>query len=468
MNRRFIFITLSSKVKTSLLLPLYFTLSACVSYQAEPLPERYIPIDMVTLVENANHFPALMPNTISLQKGLSLEDVANLALFNSPILKVTREQYNVTQANAYNLALLPDPQVSTNFDHPTGNTVGAVNAWSVGIGYDLNSLITHQSLLDAGDNQNKQAKLQLLWQAWQITLQAKLLSIDLYYTREKIDLMRAMIAAFETRYQQSKIGILEGNVTLETNGADLTVLLDAYSQLSTLMQELNQYSHQLQQLLGINDASSLPFTELIMPSELSDKEISSALLNIDKVRPDLLALQAGYNAQEAGVRAAVLAQFPTFNLGITTAKDTGALRTSGFNIGITLPLFNGNKGNILIAKTTRKQLAEEYHLRLHQTRVDVSELAQLNSIISQQQARFAQYLPTLKSLVMNAQQAYTYGDLAPLAFINVESTWFTKRLELLDLKRNKWRTQLSLTLLLMQSNSTPIEQASENKLIYPN
>tara|TARA_R110001583_G_scaffold194959_1_gene367960 strand:- start:12287 stop:13702 length:1416 start_codon:yes stop_codon:yes gene_type:complete len=459
--------TLRSKICIfSIFIPAYFTLTGCATYIEQPLPERHIPVNLATLVDQANHSPAFMPHFISLEDGLSLDDIASLALFNSPILKVNYEQYRVTQASAYNLTLLPDPQISASMDNPLGNSLGAVNAWSTGIGYDLNALITHQSLVDVGDRQSKQAKLVLLWQAWQVSLQAKILSVDLYYTQKKLALTADMIATYERRYQQSKAGMIEGNVTLETNATDLSVLLDAYSQSSLLQQESNQYAHQLQQLLGIDTTSRFPLIDFDVPLEMSADEITSYLLDIDKVRPDLLALQAGYAAQEANLRAAILAQFPAFNLGISTSKDTGDLRTNGFNIGITLPLFNGNKGNILIAQTSRKQLAEEYQTRLQQAYTNVSELIQLNSILSVQQARFSENLSTMENLLSNAEKAYSQGDLAPLPFITAESTWFAKRLELFDLKRSKWRTQLSLSLLLMRSNEAAKEQATKINFIY--
>ena len=464
---KFINSTLHTKIGNfSIFLFTSFLSAGCATYVAQPLPIKHVPIDLAALVSQANHSPAFMPRPISLKDGLSLGDVANLALFNSPILKVDYEQYRVAQASADNLALLPDPQLFASIDNPLSNSPGAVNAWSTGIGYDLNALITHQSIVDVSDNQRNQAKLELLWQAWQVTLQAKLLSVDLYYTQKKLYLATDMIGMYEQRYQQSKNGMIEGNVTLETNATDLSVLLDAYSQTSILQQQYNQYSHQLQKLLGIDTSSQFPLIDLGEPQEMSASAITSRLLSIDKVRPDLLALRAGYAAQEANLRAAILAQFPAFNLGISTSKDTGGLRTNGFNIGITLPLFNGNKGNILIAQTSRTQLEEEYRTRLQQAYTDVNELIQLNSIISIQQARFNKHLPTMEDLLANAKKAYSQGDLASLSFISAESTWFAKKLELLDLQRNKWRTQLSLSLLLMRSDETSNKQATHINVLY--
>lgn len=452
----------------SILILTYISLSGCASYHAAPLPQQDALLDINSLVAQVEKSPLLKSNAVTLNNGLSLDEIANLALFNSPQLRINQQQYNVSQANAYNLGLFADPQLSISIDHPKGNVLNTVNAWSGGIGYDLNALISHQSFIEVGEQQVRQAKLALLWQAWQIKLQAKLLSVDIYYTQKKIYLIQNMINTLEHRYQQSKIGISEGNVTLETNGADLSALLDAYSQLKVLLQEYNISAHQLTQLLGIKSLAGFSLSPMPILDELSKDVLSNTLPNIAQNRPDLLALQAGYQAQEATVRAAILAQFPSINVGISTAKDTGGLRTNGLNIGVTLPLFNGNKGNILVTRATRKQLAEEYQFRLMQTNTDVDELWQLNLIITQQQSQLNMHLPTLKTLVSSAKKAYADGDIAALPFISMESTWFNKQLEQLDLQQNKWRIHLSLSLLLMRDTDPSVQGIDENQLIYLN
>lgn len=426
-------------------------LTGCATYKAVPLPQKSEPLKFKMLIEKATNSPLIAADAIIITNGLSIDEIATLALFNSPELQIYREQYNVKNASAYNISLLPDPQFGASVNRPTNSPVPAVNAWSMGIGYDFNALLTYKAMNAKSTSLQKQSELELLWQVSQIVSQAKLLSIDLYYTQQKIILTSAMVEVWEQRYQQSKKGIEEGNVTLETNGTDLSVLLDMYSQLDSLKQEENDTSHQLMMLLGIDNLVGLTLTTISLPDEIKSDNIEQALSLLQDNRPDLLALQAGYLAQESEVRAAVLAQFPSFNLGISSDRDTAGLRTNGINLGITLPLFNGNKGNILIARATRKQLAEEFNLRIIQTRNDVSKLVEFDSIISQQQKVLLGHLPQLTDLVKRGQKAYVNGDIDVLTFINMESTLFSKRFELLNLAQNKWRTYINLLLLLMHN-----------------
>ena len=54
-------------------------------------------------------------------------------------------------------------------------------------------------------------------------------------------------------------------------------------------------------------------------------------------------------------RPAILSQFPSVSIGISRARDTSSVDTSGFTIGLTLPLFSGSRGAIAVERTTREQ-----------------------------------------------------------------------------------------------------------------
>ncbi|HEN47468.1 MAG TPA: TolC family protein, partial [Mizugakiibacter sp.] len=163
---------------------------------------------------------------------------------------------------------------------------------------------------------------------------------------------------------------------------------------------------------------------------------------------DLLALKAGYESQEARVRAAILAQFPSLGIGVNRASDTDNVDTIGLSVSLTLPLFSGNRGNIAIERATREQLQEEYRARLAQTRVDVDRLLVLQTLLQQQQDDLQTYLPHLKTLVDRARGAYSRGDIEALTFLTMESTWVNKRLEQISLTQTAWENRIALEALL--------------------
>jgi cobalt-zinc-cadmium efflux system outer membrane protein len=169
---------------------------------------------------------------------------------------------------------------------------------------------------------------------------------------------------------------------------------------------------------------------------------------LPQVRPDLLALKAGYESQEARVRGAILAQFPSLGIGINRARDTSNVDTLGLSISLGLPLLSGNRGNIAIERATREQLYQEYSARLAQAWGEVDQLLELQSLLQAQQRDLADYVPRLEDLVGRAARAYHRGDIDALTFLNLESTWVNKRLEQITLLQSSWENRIALDALL--------------------
>ena len=156
------------------------------------------------------------------------------------------------------------------------------------------------------------------------------------------------------------------------------------------------------------------------------------------------------------MRAAILAQFPSFSIGINRARDTGSVYTTGFSIGLTVPLFSGNRGAIAVERATRAQLHEEYQARLDQAAIDVDRLLRLQNIVEGQQKLLNEYLPTLKELVDRGREAYRRGDIDALTFLNMEGTWVSKRLEQIGLERTQRNNLIALqTMLAIPEEGTP-------------
>ncbi|MEZ5504183.1 MAG: TolC family protein [Halioglobus sp.] len=188
---------------------------------------------------------------------------------------------------------------------------------------------------------------------------------------------------------------------------------------------------------------------LVTPADaLTAEVVNERLSHLSEVRPDLLALGAGYDSQEAQVRAAILAQFPSLGIGINRARDTSNVDTVGLSISLSLPLFSGNRGNIAIERATRTQLNLEYQARLAQAAIDVDQLLQLQGLLQAQLDNLQTYLPTLESLVTRATRAYQQGDIDALTFLNLESTWINKQLEQLSLQQASWNNRIALEALL--------------------
>ena len=76
----------------------------------------------------------------------------------------------------------------------------------------------------------------------------------------------------------------------------------------------------LNRALGLAPSATIQLDpDIRLPAELSTPANLSRAL--DERRLDLLALKKGYESQDEKFRAAVLAQFPKINLGVSEARD---------------------------------------------------------------------------------------------------------------------------------------------------
>jgi outer membrane protein, heavy metal efflux system len=424
-------------------------LVGCATYQPLPLPFHNDLAPSVDRLKSPGGNPPAAP-----KNALNLTQLAVLAVTNNPDLKARRKVLGIKRAELFAAGLLPDPQLSASLDYPTGNTAGTVNAFGLGLGYDIIPLITRRPTMESARAARAQSRLEVLWQEWQVSQQARSLAVRLNGERRQMTLLKQMRDLYRQRYQRARQAVARGDITLGVAGTDLTALLDTLSQVGQLEQTVNMDRHDLNLLLGL--APNAPLAIHLGPQvSLPDKAaLNRALQTLPQRRPDLLALKAGYRSQEAKVRAAILAQFPSLNIGITRARDTSDVSTSGFTIGLTLPLFSGNRGPIAVQRATREQLRAEYQARLDQAEVDVDKLMRLQNLVADRQKQLADYLPTLEDLVDRGRQAYRRSDIDALTFLNMESTWINKRLEQIDLEQTQRANRIALqTLLAMPSNA---------------
>jgi len=425
---------------------LVLLLTACASYEPLPLNHKSplaVSVDSLRVDAGAAGIHEVNP-----ADGIDLVEIGILAVLNNPDLKVQRAAWQLAGAQAFSAGLLPDPQLALGLDHPTGNTAGLVNPWLVDVSYDIVPLITRQARLDAARKGQDKVFLELLWQEWQVIQHARSLAVQLYYQQQQLVLLQEMRGLYLDRYERSAVALQEGNVTLDVNGTDLTAFLDVLSQIEQLEQDLNQTRHSFNYLLGLDPAVEITLDLSSAPGALDPDRVRAGLSRLPEVRPDLLALQAGYSSQEANVRAAILAQFPSIGIGVNRARDQDNIHTTGFSISLNLPLFSGNRGEIAIERATRKQLHEEYTARLAGAETDVDLLLSLQAILMRQHNELDKYLPQLATLVEGATHAYSEGDIDALTFLNMESTWVNKRLEQINLGQVMWENQIALETLL--------------------
>jgi len=408
-------------------------LGGCSSYHPDPLPttpQLAASVQGLQVERRQIDLPVLARYDFDPTKPLDATGLAIFAVLGNPQLKAERAKLGVARAQAFDARLLPDPQLSLSRDFP-GNSVGAsTSAYNLGLSYDIAALITHHAATRAAQQAATQVDLQVLWAEWQTVAQARLLYIQISGNSARLALLEQERRLFEQRLQRSQTALAQGHVTRLDVDAQLVPLQALTQTIQGIERQQLALQSQLHALLGLQADVPLPLAP-ITPQPVPDAaQVDAALKHLPSIRPDLMALQAGYAAQEQKVWQAVLGQFPAFNLGFTRARDTAGVNTVGVGVSISLPLFNRNQGVIATQRATRAQLRAEYQARLDQADADVHQAQADLALLQRQRQTLLAALPALESAEAAAHQALQQGSLTLLEFINQRTALLDQRLAL--------------------------------------
>ncbi len=398
----------------STLAALSLLLGACASYAPKPLAQQaqlHSSLAALRVERSRIALPRLAAQSIDLQAPLTLDAVATLAVLNNPQLRLARDQLGIAQAQAFAAGLLPDPQFSASRDFP-GNSAGATSsAYNYALSFDLGSLITRPAAKAAASAHVRSIDLQLLWQEWQTVGQAQLLFVQLSGMQQRDALLQHEHKLLQLGLQRTQAAVAAGNLPRTNADAALVELQSVEQRLANDAQQRLQFEAKLHALLGLEPGVPLQLAPLTALPAHDSAATHEALAHITAIRPDLMALRAGYTSQEQKLREAVLAQFPSFSVGLNRARDTANVNTLGFGVSFSLPFFNGSRGAIAVQRATRQELFDAYQLRLDQTRADVAQALANLTLLQQQQHRLQAGLPPLQSAERAATAALGAGTI---------------------------------------------------------
>ena len=406
----------------------------CATYHREPLAPQDTSTSARSL-ERIRIDPASMPlpelaaHRFDSADGLDIDEVAMLAVANNPELKLARDDLGIARAQAYSAGLLPDPQLSVSSDYP--GAAGTTRAFNYGLSIDVMAIVLRSANQKSADATVAKTDLGLLWQEWQVVAQARQLFVKTCFQQRTLPLLQQQRELARTRYARMAAARANGNLTDDTLAAALLAYSDARKQYTDAERAAAQTHHDLNALLGLAPDVQLQLqagsdNDLV---PLPDATLDAALAGLARRRPDLIALQAGYEAQEQKYRAAILSQFPTLSVGFVRARDTSNIYTSGFQINLSLPIFNRNQGNVAIEKATRQRLRDEYQTRLNEAYADVARLREDSAILARQLQQTEAALPEVERGAREAAAAYAEHNLVLGAYTDAQSAALAKRIE---------------------------------------
>jgi cobalt-zinc-cadmium efflux system outer membrane protein len=426
-------------------------LAGCASYQAATLPGADALVhDVLQLTVDTATMPdaALASHRFDPSDGLDITEVAMLAVVNNPELRLLRADAGVTRAQAFSAGLLPDPQIALSRETAMGAPAGATVAFTGALTVDIAALLARSSSKAAADAESRKSSLDLLWQEWQTVAKARLLFVKLDAIARSQAVLAQQRALLRQRLADAKSAVERGLITSDAATLQLTAFEDANRQWSDQERQRNQAQHDLNALLGVAPDVSLTLVGASDLAPFDAAQVRAAIAESPRRRPDLLALQAGFEAQDDRYRGALRAQFPAITFGPTRARDTTDVNTAGFSLGMSLPLFNRNRGNIAIESATREKLRIDYQQRLDATAIESHRLLQEQTILERQLGEIDASMPALEQAAERSARAYDAHNIDALTLTNVEGALLARRLERIAAQQALLEQSIALQALL--------------------
>jgi outer membrane protein TolC len=424
--------------RSALVFLLAGSLAGCATYREQPLGTRSNLPDRIpdlTIDPRQMPLPELAAHRFDPTDGLDSTEVAILAVVNNPDLKTARAAAGVAHAQAFAAGLLPDPQLSLSADRPDAGQAATATAYTFGLSYDLIALLTRVPRRAAARRDAAKTDLNLLWLEWQVVAQGRLLFVRLTQEAQLMEVLEQNRALFADRYHRTETALDRGLLSLDAVTPHLTALQDVSRQIHDLERLVSQNRHDLNALLGLAPEVAVPLVGPMELPELDEAGIEKLLPDLPRRRPDLIALQLGYAAEEMRYRAAILAQFPSLGIGFNRSSDTSNIHSTGLGLTLSLPIFSGNRGPIAIEQATRQQLHVEYQQRLNAAESGIHRILAEQRINRRQLLEVDQGLVDLSRAADKTEAAFKAHDIDALAFANLQAALLAKKLERINLEQ---------------------------------
>ena len=395
------------------------------------------PLESIKVAASKFAHPLLPPLVIDGREGFSPDEVALMAVIASPQLRALRDQRGVAQAQVVQAGILPNPQLGYTLDKQSGNSdPGLVNGRSLGLSWELTSLLGRHDRLAGAKATAGALDLDIAWQEWQTAQGARLSAFRLLALQQRLPLVRQIESDLAETLAAIKQAATRGHMTALDLTTATNLWIAAQNSRFAAEQEDRTERSALNLALGLPPGAELALRPAaVFPALPAGVTPATLLQGLEQRRLDLVALTLGYESNEAGLRAAVKAQFPKIGLSFTKANDTSDVKTHSYGVSVDLPLFDRNQGAIAAGKATRQQLFDEYVARVAEARAQVPLIFANLAAARAQLAAATASLPEWEQLVAAYEKALETRNADVTAYRDARGTLAARHLEQANLQQ---------------------------------
>jgi outer membrane protein TolC len=417
-------------------------LAGCASYRPSPL---VLAPPLAGSLAGLDH---AVPGRVMIDTAapLSLSSVAALAVLNDPALAAARAQQGVATAQLFAAGLLPDPVLSGALGALLGGP-GVAPSIAGSLVEDVSALVTRGVRVRAARAVADEARAQFFWQEWQVAAQAETLATLLWAEQRNLAILNRERAALQQVVDVSRRAVANGNLTIGEGAIAASNLAALDATRDALAQQALADHAALAALLGLEPQVPIP---LAAPrtAPVSGDLVPGLVQTLALRRPDLIALRLGYLAADATLRGTILSEFSGLTLGITGGSDTSRVATIGPTVSLNLPIFNRNRGNIMVARATRRQLKAEFNASLASAEGGAQQAELALRVLERERAAARTRLAEARRDTAGAAGAFRNGLIDLLSYTSLISQEATRQTELTTLDQKIAAGRIALASLL--------------------
>ncbi len=379
------------------------------------------------------YFPYSSP-PFNISDGLSPNEAAIFAIIANPKLRMVRDKQKIASAQLLQAGILPNPSFSYNIGIPADKD-NKVNSFGLGFDWDIYSLILRTTRMDAAKAHISSINLDIAWQEWQVAENARLHACNLIFAEKRLGLTKSKKAVFQKMLSDMIKGVDFGVKTQLDFSTARTGMQEAELEVINAKAKVIGERMKLNRTIGFPPGKIIPMEKNILPVLGQIPPVKTLFKTALDSRLDLAAFRFGYKSQEARVRGAVRSWFPKINIGLTREKDTDGLTTTGFGLNIELPFFDHNQGHIAMERASRRQLFDEYTLRIFETRADITSLVLTIKAVRQRITGIDKALFSLKIFAESCSSAADAGSIDIFSCYKALENLFQRRIQKIDLEQ---------------------------------
>jgi outer membrane protein, heavy metal efflux system len=343
------------------------------------------------------------------------------AVFYSPDLEVARARWGVARAGEVTAGARPEPALSVAAGY-NATSVG-IRPWvpEAALGLPVETAGKRGSRIAEAGQLSEAARLGVIAAAWEVRSRVRRAYVALSAAQQEGALLTR-----QRDLEVESVRILDAQLHLgavsPAEVAQARIALDQ-SRLAVLAaaQRATQARVDLAAAIGVTagalDGVALPFADLEEPApDLPANEVRRRAM---VGRSDLLAGLAEYEASQAALRLEIARQYPDLDIGAGYQLDQTDSKWT-LSLGLTLPVFNRNRGPIAEAEARRREAAARFLALQSRVIAEIDGAVAAYRTAGEQAKGADELVGSLERRQATAAEAYRLGEISKLELVGAE------------------------------------------------